>query len=48
MPVAGLLPASSHRAIVHFRLAEDRKGSFTYLEEFVRLSLGLVEAVVNL
>ena len=32
MAVAGLLPASSHCAIVHFRLAEELGGVCTYLE----------------
>jgi hypothetical protein len=48
MAVAGLLPASSRSAIVHFRLAEDLEGSCTYLEELVRVLMGSVEAVVNL
>lgn len=47
LTVAGLLPASSHSAIVHLRLAEDRRGICTYLEKFVRMLMGLVEAVVN-
>lgn len=44
MTLTGLLPASSHSTIVHIRLPEDGEDSCTYLEEIVRVLMGLVEA----